>query len=246
MFAVSSTTVDGCITPFCLYSFLNVCGITSHSGLNTPKDGRRQCICLIFCYWKGWKFACKPNCMAGDYKMFSFQIWFSPLWIFLACSKARFVLTSPDWGGAHNHAGKCSVAWKSSWLEGEQFFRSSQDAFSSHPISLHTHELWWDMVTAWSCHLVLMKVIISHDAAPPQQTVASCCCKSCIQEITSVFHFVSRHQNSGKELMALSEPLNCSCNHSKKQIKNPRRSGKRLNPSILSQCCASAVVWHHR
>lgn len=123
VFAVSSATVHGCITPFCSYSFLNVCGITSHSGLNIPGDGGRQCICLgfFFCCWKGWKFACKPNCMAGDYKTFSFQIWFSPLWIFLSCSKARFILTSPDWGGAHNHSGKCPVAWKSGWLEGERF-----------------------------------------------------------------------------------------------------------------------------
>ena len=120
-----STTVYGCVTPFRLHSCLNVCGIISHSGCNTPGDGRRQHIYLFFCYWKGWKFAWKPNCVAGDYKTFSFQIWFFPLWIFLACSKTRFILNSPDRGGAHNHAGKCPVPWKSGWLEGGQVLRSS-------------------------------------------------------------------------------------------------------------------------
>lgn len=126
----------------------------------------------FFCCWKGWKFACKPNCMAGDYKTFSFQIWFSPLWIFLSCSKARFILTSPDWGGAHNHSGKRPVAWKGSWLEAEQFFRSSEGTFNSHPISLHTSVAgtWWQHGLVTGC---LMKVIISHDAAPPQRTVAN-------------------------------------------------------------------------
>lgn len=57
--------------------------------------------------------------------------------------------------------------------------------------------MWWQHGLVTGC---LMKVIISHDAAPPQRTVTSCCCKSCIQEISSVFHFVSRHQNSGKSL----------------------------------------------
>lgn len=56
---------------------------------------------------------------------------------------------------------------------------------------------WWQHGLATGC---LMKVIISHDASPPQRMVASCRRKSCIQEITSVFHFVSRHQNSGKSL----------------------------------------------
>lgn len=55
--------------------------------------------------------------------------------------------------------------------------------------------MWWQHGLVTGC---LMKVIISHDAAPPQRMVASC--QSSIQEITSVFNFVSRHQNSGKSL----------------------------------------------
>lgn len=56
---------------------------------------------------------------------------------------------------------------------------------------------WWQHGLVTGC---LMKAIISHDAAPPQWTVASCLCKSYIQEVTPAFHFVSRNQNFGKSL----------------------------------------------
>lgn len=50
-----------CITPFRLYSSLNVCGIISRSGLNIPGGGRRQCVCLVFLLLKGLKVCLKAK-----------------------------------------------------------------------------------------------------------------------------------------------------------------------------------------
>lgn len=69
--------------------------VSHHAGRNAPGGGGRQRLCLFFSYCKGWKLAWKPSCVAGDYKTFSFQIWFFPCEFCLLAQRQDASWTAP-------------------------------------------------------------------------------------------------------------------------------------------------------
>lgn len=154
VFAVSSATVHGCITPFCSYSFLNVCGITSHSGLNIPGDGGRQCICLgFFLLLKGLEVCLQAKIAWQEItKRLVSKSDFLPCEFF--CLAQRQDSSWPAQTEVELITTLESVLWlgrAAGWKKKRFQEQSGYFQFSPH---LSSYEHWWDVVTAWTCHWV--------------------------------------------------------------------------------------------
>lgn len=138
--------------------------------------------------------------------------------------------------------------WKSSWLE-VRGFSGADRAFSVlTPAYFILTKHWWATVTQRGLDTGhLPEVLISHNAATPQWMAAGCCCKSCIWEITTMIHFVCRHQNvksfwqSWSQWTVLGDGSNKQIN-ARKAKKANSQSIRSLLSSVLTQCCPFTVV----
>lgn len=216
--------------------------VSHHAGHNAPGGGGRQRLSLFFSYCKGWKLAWKPSCVAGDYKTFSFQIWFFPCEFCLLAQRQDASWTAPAevvlitvlenvlWLGI-------TAAWEedsslTTVLLGAVFQEQSV-RFQSLP---HRGSCWQGSAGG-------------RGGPRHSRWLQLATTGLRVRDPLRILFWVQTSK-LGQEFTALLEPSNCSCDGSEEQtnkhINNIPGEAEKGRPCLLTPCCPSAALSHPR